>query len=146
MERFWAKVEKGEGCWPWTAATNKQGYGVFKHEGKMRNASRVAYILTHGPLPSAKVMVRHTCDNPPCCNPAHLTPGSCADNGQDAKERGRLARGERHGRARLTPAVVREIRTAAAVGEGQRSIAARYGIAQTTVSQIVRRLTWQEVI
>lgn len=34
-------------------------------------------------------MVRHSCDNPPCCNPAHLLVGTAAQNAQDMAERGR---------------------------------------------------------
>lgn len=141
MERFWSKVEKGPHCWTWKNGKNKQGYGAFKYEGKMRGAHRVAYFLTFGEWPK---LLRHSCDNPPCVNPAHLTPGTVRDNAMDAKARRRLATGERHGKAVLTAARVRAIRADAESGMTQRKIAGLYGIAQTTVSQIVRGATWTE--
>lgn len=33
--------------------------------------------------------VLHTCDNPPCCNPAHLYRGTALDNARDRDTRGR---------------------------------------------------------
>lgn len=51
-------------------------------------AHRMAYILTHGPVP-VEHDVCHHCDNPPCCNPAHLFDGSRSENMQDCVAKGR---------------------------------------------------------
>lgn len=37
-------------------------------------------------------VVRHTCDNPRCINPAHLVIGTKADNNKDRAERNRSAK------------------------------------------------------
>ncbi len=86
-ERFWAKVERREPhqCWPWKGCTEKSGYG---RAGKRERAHRIAYMLANGQIPAGAV-VRHACDNPPCCNPAHLSIGSHGDNSRDSVERGR---------------------------------------------------------
>lgn len=42
-ERFWAKVDKSDGCWVWTAGISSGGYGSFWLDGKNRRAHRVAY-------------------------------------------------------------------------------------------------------
>lgn len=66
-------------------------FGPFFDKGLRADAKthRVSYFLTHGHLPPAPLVIRHTCDNPPCCNPAHLVPGTYQDNARDCVERGR---------------------------------------------------------
>ena len=89
-ERFWAKVERAgpDDCWEWNAGSFTAGYGGFAvtvQRGKKRvlKASRLAYILTHGPITPVNRVIRHTCDNPPCCNPAHLVLGTQVQNMAD---------------------------------------------------------------
>lgn len=73
-ERFWAKVNKTATCWNWTASKDDDGYGHFlvKRNGKNYSdvAHRVAYELTHGPIPADKT-TDHICHNRACVNPAH---------------------------------------------------------------------------
>jgi len=38
----------------------------------------------------------HSCDNPPCCNPSHLWLGTQAENLADASAKGRLKRTSTH--------------------------------------------------
>lgn len=91
MDRFWSKVEKGaQGtCWPWTAGGDRLGYGMFKLDGRMWKAPRVAWLFTTTSDP-AKMDVCHRCDNPPCVNPAHLFLGTASDNMRDCAAKGRL--------------------------------------------------------
>lgn len=81
-----------DACWPWTGSRNRYGYGRAKVQGVEMNASRAAYIAAHGPIADA-LLVRHDCDNPPCCNPRHLRAGSQLDNMADRRERGGYPRG-----------------------------------------------------
>ena len=105
IARFNAKVDRSGGpdaCWPWTAGRFGTGYGAFKVRGRNHHAHRIAYELAHDePIPSdpdaPKVFVCHACDNPPCCNPAHLWLGTTTDNMRDASTKGRLATGNRNG-------------------------------------------------
>jgi hypothetical protein len=84
--RFWEKVDMQgpDDCWEWTASTDRDGYGKFK-AGKMYQAHRIAYYLATNEDPG-DLCVRHTCDNPPCCNPAHLRLGTNDDNAHDREE------------------------------------------------------------
>ena len=90
MDRLWAKVQRAgpDECWPWTGAVDSDGYGRIGLGGTARLVHRVVYELEVGPIPDG-MEVRHTCDNPPCCNPAHLLPGTHAENMADMVERGR---------------------------------------------------------
>jgi hypothetical protein len=111
--RFWAKVQKGPGCWLWTAYRNRDGYGQFRVGGRMSKAHRVSWMLHFGPIPGG-LDVLHRCDNPDCVNPSHLWLGTDADHTADKVAKGRQSRqkGEMHGQAKLCAAEVITIRRA----------------------------------
>lgn len=93
VERFWSYVvvtpEDPDACWGWSGGTTPDGYGVFTLErGGHEKAHRYSYTLACGAIP-AGLLVRHSCDNPPCCNPRHLLVGTDADNAHDRDSRGR---------------------------------------------------------
>jgi hypothetical protein len=91
----------------------------------MVQAHRVAYQLANGAIPAGK-HVLHMCDNPICCNPAHLYLGTNADNVRDRVERSRTP-------VKLTPDQVTAIR---ADRRTQYAIAAEYGVNQSQISRI----------
>lgn len=146
-DRFWEKVDKTGGpdaCWPWTAARNKDGYGMFGWSRcVMKYAHRVAWILTNGPTEAPHT--RHTCDNPPCCNPAHILEGDAGSNHADMIERGRSPRGSKNPQAKITEAAAAEIRRRIGEGERQRTLAAEYRLSESTVSNIKHGKLWREV-
>lgn len=96
VARFWSKVaipsapRHEKMCWPWTASTAK-GYGQIKIAGRPLRAHRVDHEIANGPLAPGE-HVLHSCDNPLCCNPAHLRAGTHAENMAEKVSRGR-ARG-----------------------------------------------------
>lgn len=83
-----------DGCVEWNGERNKAGYGIFRVSRSgvpvRRLAHRVAYRLANNVIPPVGLVVRHACDNPPCCASTHLLLGTHADNVQDAVDRGRL--------------------------------------------------------
>lgn len=78
---FWQKVARSSStdCWPWQGFRKPSGHGLTSYKSMPIHASRKAYILTHGPIPSAECVL-HRCDNAGCCNPSHLYLGTRADN------------------------------------------------------------------
>jgi hypothetical protein len=148
-ELFWLKVDKSAGpdaCWPWLGTRHYRGYGKFGNRRSAHEnfAHRYAYADTHGEIGQG-IEIRHNCDNPPCCNPAHLLPGTHLENMRDMVERKRLPdrRGELGYTTRLTVDQVVEIRQRAANGELYASI--DFKIARVTVSAIKRRRLWKHV-
>lgn len=128
------------GCWEWRGSRDGHGYGYVSH-GKSRRAHIVAYEHANGPLAHGQI-VRHTCDHPPCVNPAHLLAGTQKQNVQDALDRGRF---RPHGRVPgcgLTPDDHSQIRALWESGEwSQRQLAGHYGVGATTIFRILHAET-----
>lgn len=81
------KINPMTGCLEWTRGRTKLGYGRLQFRGEDWRAHRVAWFFATGKKPAGEI--RHTCDNPPCCNPDHLREGTHADNMRDIAERKR---------------------------------------------------------
>lgn len=145
------------GCWLFAGSWGSWGYGHVRvgsrTDGSRRvaRAHRVSWEEHYGPIPKG-MLVCHKCDTPACVNPDHLFLGTPQDNAIDMGRKGRnytgnsppLTRGEHHHKSRVTAEQVKEIRAL----EGslpQEGIALKYGIGQTTVSNILRRVTWKHI-
>lgn len=91
-DRFWSKVIilGEEECWPWKGAHDNNGRGQFWLEGRRHRSPRIAWSLHNGvPFPD-HLHACHSCDNPACCNPKHIWPGTRSENFLDAARKGRL--------------------------------------------------------
>ena len=134
-------------CIIWHLSTDRDGYGQQVIGGRRYLAHRLAYCQAHQcSYDSIKgQLVRHTCDTPSCINPAHLVLGTHADNMQDRKQRGRTAKGSKHGNARLTPAQVERIRHVYIKGSktyGCPALALQYNVTFQTIHKIVNNRLW----
>jgi hypothetical protein len=146
---FWLKVDirQPDECWPWTACTNKLGYGLFRFGGRKQHLShRLALRFSGVDLPDDKCAC-HKCDNPSCCNPFHLFVGMNADNVADRHQKGRTkipprSLGSRHGQSKLTEEQVIEIR---ARPESSRILAKLYGVAPSNIRMIRQGLAWRHI-
>lgn len=137
------------GCWLWTAGKFRFGHGKVRSGGKHRIASRVAWEAVHGSIPPGSC-VRHKCDTPSCCNPAHLELGTHADNMRDMVERGRQVghKGTAHGMSKLTEVGVLAIRAEYVRGcreFSQYSLARKHGVTPSVIGKILRREIWRHV-
>lgn len=145
-DRFWSLVDKSGGpdaCWPFQGCTIESGYGHIKFRGVTHKAHRLAYDFTHD-VPLGDLFGCHTCDNPPCCNPKHIFPGTTQDNTLDMIAKGRHTVGARNGNAILNDDIVREIRSLHGTISVQQ-IAERFGTAVSTIEGIVSHRSWKHV-
>ncbi len=143
-DRFWSKVDRSGDCWVFSSL-RKNGYGRLLIDHRFFQAHRVSWELHNGPIPDG-LWVLHRCDNPACVRPDHLFLGTHADNMADRHAKERDAACERHGRARLTAADVREIRRHCDNRtKTQTELAADYGVAQSNISMIALRVTWRRL-
>lgn len=149
---FWLRVDKQfDGCWIWTGsiATARGGYGIVGFQGKTWRAHRLAWTLANNQIPKG-LYVLHSCDNPPCVNPAHLRTGTQADNMKDAHQRGRFPHmgqppGERHAMAKLTDVQVIEMHHRLTNGALQSTLALDYNVCLGTIALIARGRTWRHL-
>lgn len=150
---FLAKVAVGNPseCWEWQGARKPKGYGNVRISGRYMLSHRVAWELAFFPIPDGMV-VCHACDNPACCNPAHLMLGRPQANFTDMMTKGRAklrqnkAVGERNHNSKLDAEKVRAIRAAYQSREAdQYQLADAYGVSQSAIGAIVRNETWRHV-
>jgi transposase len=169
MARFLSRVDRDgpvmrcelRACWVWTGGRLPRGYGSYRWpEERIYLAHRASWILHVGAIRRG-LLVLHRCDNPSCVNPDHLYLGSAKDNTRDARDRGRLAtgarhglrrhpeaiaRGQRQGSARLSETAVAEIRQLYdAHGETCSSLAERYGVSRATIERVANGKLWGHV-
>lgn len=148
INRFWSRVEKKgpDECWPWLRYRQRQGYGQFWC-GFPITASRFAYEATHGEGSANGFMVRHTCDNPPCCNPNHLILGTSQNNMDDKHQRGRARyiKGDECSWSKLSEKDIVVIKELIKQGVVQRRIAEKFGVHPATICYVNRGGSWRHV-
>lgn len=147
-QRFWRYVDRQGSvlkCWLWNGKCNPGAhgggdYGHFDIGEQTYVASRIAWLLAHGRYPGDRY-VCHTCDNPPCVNPAHLFLGTPQENMQDAVRKGRLRRdADRSPRLAIEPhEVLANMRRS---GLTHAKLGALFGVPPTRVSAAARREGW----
>lgn len=143
-ERFLNKVaipEDSDACWEWQGNKHRQGYGFFKVGGKAgvnMLAHRVSYALFHEASITSDIKLLHSCDNPGCVHPLHLTQGTQRDNVRDMVSKGRHV-----GTSKLSDDQVREIRRDPRPAQ---TIERDMGLATGTVSRIKNRKRYARVV
>jgi len=150
---FWSRVNKTSGCWLWTGAATNKGYGLVIFCGQRIYAHRLAWELTHGPIPTG-LLTCHHCDVPGCVRPDHLFIGTPSDNTQDMYNKGRHPY-TRHPRpytprpdfapksAKLNKQIAAQIRTLYLAGKTQQELADQFNVSHTTIYLILTDKIWK---
>jgi hypothetical protein len=153
IARIWRRVVQDGDCMVFTGSLNEHGYGQITVNYTLLRVPREVAKAFHGPPTPAAPHALHSCDNPPCCNPAHLRWGTRSQNMQEMWDRqrrlpstspSRLA-GEGSSSARLTTDQVLQIRARRAEGESFSALGREYGMARESIRKICLRLTWKLV-
>lgn len=137
---FWQKVDKAgdDECWLWRGTMTSTGYGRFRRRKAHRVSAEIAGMDIAGKV------VRHHCDVPLCVNPAHLAPGTHADNMRDAVERDRFRSGEAQRSAKLRAVDIPKILELARSGSlSYQQIAERFGVSKYAIYCVVSGRTWK---
>lgn len=144
FQSFYQKENQNE-CWVWQHSTNDLGYGFFFLRRETYLAHRVAFFLSH--KDPAELDVLHTCDTPACVNPSHLFLGTHFDNMADmiSKGRGKRECGENRSHAKLTEAIVTDIRARTPFWGCVTEWAKEFGVNKTTISKALRKKKWTHI-
>ena len=150
-ERFAAKIETeaNTGCWLWSDAPDRYGYGRLQIGPRAVKAHRISFEMHKGPIPPGH-MVCHRCDTPACVNPEHLFSGPAEVNVSDmmAKRRfkpgGKPHHGAANGNAAMSEATAISILLRHARGElrSPTAEARRLGMSRSAISRLVNGVTW----
>lgn len=150
IDDLWSKVRRlgPDECWPWSSYCDSRGYGAFRLNGRKIGAHRAVWMAVSGAIPQ-DLCVCHRCDNPPCCNPAHLFLGTYSDNMRDMVAKGRQRGpdniGEKNGRSILTEDGVAAMRLLRASGLSFTEIGRRYGVNKTTARHAIVGICWKHI-
>ena len=133
-------IQVGE-CLIWQGQKDKRGYGFLRLEGHLQRAHRIAFELRHGPI-TAGMVILHTCDNPSCVNPDHLSMGTQLANVRDMLSKGRAnkATGARNAKTKLTQeqvAAARAKHIPGKHGHGSHALAKEFGISKPAMRAIL---------
>lgn len=151
LNRFWSKVSKSPNentCWEWQGSRVNGRYGKISSGGKrglLLLTHRAAYEIATGKDPG-NLKVLHSCDNPRCCNSAHLSLGSSLDNSQDMVSKNRQNKGEKVPSAKLNSEAIPQIRALYATGGySQKAIALLFGVSQGAIFRVLTGETWKHI-
>ena len=142
----------GDACIVWPFAIAESGYpACVSWNGGQTGAHRVMCEMRNGKPSTSDHQAAHSCGKGKngCINPNHLRWATAKENHADSiihgTHPGLIAKGERHGNAKLDEQAVIDVRRRATAGESQASIARDLQMSSSLISRLVNRKIWVHV-
>jgi transposase len=139
-----SKINPSTGCLEWVGSKDKDGYGKVGRVYASRRAHRLMWVVEYGPIPN-RLFVCHHCDNSSCIEPSHLFLGTCKENLDDSKAKGRRPLGSRRINAKLKEADINTIRGLLKSGMSRDDIGKMFGVTKGPISKIASGKLWSHV-
>ena len=149
--RFWKFVNKlsKDECWNWIGNKMPKGYGRFSLGAKSQGsdgAHRVSWRIANKRDIPAGMHIMHSCDNPSCVNPKHLSIGTAKENTQDMIRKGRKRTvapvGDLNGKAILDAEKVRLIRSSKL---NHAELGRQLGVSSNCIRGVRTGRTWSHI-
>lgn len=137
---FWRLVDRGadDECWPWLGDRDGDNYGVFCFMGDKTGAHEFAVFASTGEVRPVGWDTCHSCHNPPCVNPSHLSYGTRRENVRQ------MVDARRHNpNAKLTDEQALEIRHRVANGASIARLAEHYRVSPSSISEVASGKKWK---
>lgn len=136
-------IETKSGCLEWQMTRTSTHYGQIWLRGKMVLVHREMATLIYGP-PAGREMALHSCDNPSCINPKHLSWGSHSENMKQMYSRGRAPKRQPHSQRRFTFEQAELIRAEYAQGNtSMQKLGNKYGVSNKAIESLLKRYTYK---
>ncbi len=157
IKRFFDKIIFQEDfvndCWLWDGRKNQEGYGLI-HEGdrysKLTTTHRLSWEFSNKTIIPSGMCILHSCDNPSCVNPNHLSIGTQAENIKDMDQKGRRVntpqKGEKSHFSKLTEQQVLQIRKRKSTEKiTHKQLARAFRVCRSTITLILNRNIWNHI-
>lgn len=152
IDRLYRKITvieegKNAGCWEVNCYKDKNGYSKINVGHKSIFVHRFIYQIFHPNENIDDKVIRHSCDNPRCVCPDHLSSGTMQDNSNDMVNKDHQLKGSRNRRSKLTEEIVEEIlnNTLSGYFVSRKEIENYYDVSDAIIRGLVNEKYWKHV-
>lgn len=146
--RLSARVKRVGDCLMWQGCRGSRGYGWMAVGKTNREAThRISWAIANNAQPPRGMHVMHSCDNPSCVNPSHLSLGTAKDNQRDCWLKGRKnpLRGSRHASSRYSESQIIQAAAFFAAGFTYAQVAEKVSVNRQTLMKILQGRRWPHI-
>ncbi len=143
-ERLRQNGKRVGACYVWTGGKDGDGYGRTEIRDQKHLVHRLAYQIWNGPIPMG-VQVQMTCSNRLCFEPMHLILGGPKDHVLRRQAKGRQAKGQHNGRAKMTESEAKVCLKLVRMGVSAPRCGVIFGISKASVLDLRHGINWKHL-